>query len=224
MQDSVILVSTAIEPSERSEKRSISALYGAALLRAGLLPVLYAGGDPQALVQRCDGLLLAGGGDIEPALYGQPHAYQHLSIDPLRDTEELALVRAFCAAGKPILGICRGLQVINVFFGGTLQQDITGHDGIPHSVTSVAGTQTAHLTGGFFKANSYHHQAVAQLGHDLRASAFAGDGTVEALEHQSLPILGVQWHPERMVPGLCADTPADHSALFTYFIQRNTKT
>lgn len=223
MQDSVILISTAIEPGARSSKRTVSTLYGDALARAGLSGVLYASGDPIALASRCDGLLLSGGGDLEPALYGQTPQSHRLSLDPVRDTEELALLRAFCALRKPVLGICRGMQVINVAFGGTLLQEVAGHDGIPHPVTTVAGTHTARLTGGFFKASSYHHQAVGQLGHGLCAAAYAADGLIEALEHRSLPILGVQWHPERMIPGLCTDVPADHSALFAYFIQRKPK-
>lgn len=224
MQDSVILITTAVEPGARSAKRAASALYGDALARGGLTGVLYAGGDPAMLAARCGGLLLSGGGDLDPSLYGQSRASHRLSLDPRRDTEEFALLRAFCARGKPVLGICRGIQTINVFFGGTLLQEVAGHDGIPHPVTTVAGTRVSCLAGGFFKANSYHHQAVGRLAPGLRAAAYADDGQIEALEHESLPILGVQWHPERMVAGLCADTPADHTALFTYLTQRKPKT
>lgn len=224
MQDSVILISSAIEPGARSSRRTASVLYGDALARVGCTGVLYGGGDPAVLAGRCSGLLLSGGGDLAPSLYGQPQRSRRLSLDPRRDLEELALLRAFCAQRKPVLGICRGMQVINVYFGGTLLQEVAGHDGIPHPVTTVAGTDAARLTGGFFKATSYHHQAVGQLGHGLRVSAYAADGLIEALEHESLPVLGVQWHPERMISGLCADVPADHSALFTYFVQRKRKT
>lgn len=223
MQDSVILISTTIEPGARSSRRTVSTLYGDALARVGLTGVLYAGGDPILLAERCGGLLLSGGGDVDPVLYGQPPLSHRLSLDPIRDAEELGLLRAFCALRKPVLGICRGIQLINVAFGGTLLQEVAGHDGIPHPVTTVAGTHTAHLTGGFFKVCSYHHQAVGQLGRGLCAAAYAADGLIEALEHRSLSILGVQWHPERMIPDLCADVPADHSTLFTYFIQRKPK-
>lgn len=226
MQNSVILVTTGTLPGGLSPNRGISVLYGQALMRAGLCAALYGAGAPADLADRFDGLLLTGGGDLEPALYGQRRASYRLSLDPVRDSEELALTRAFCAARKPILGICRGIQVLNVFFGGALVQDVSGHDGAPHPVTAVPGTRTAELCGGVFKTNSYHHQAISRLGDGLRATAYAGDGLIEAVEHSTLPILGVQWHPERMIPGLCADTAADHTGLFAwlYSMQRNAKT
>lgn len=224
MQKSVILITTGIESGARSPQRMASVLYGAALCHVGLTGVLYTGGDPTLLAQAFDGLLLSGGGDLSPALYGAPAVYRQTFCHACRDLEELALIRAFCANQKPILGVCRGIQVLNVFFGGTLFQDITGHDNSIHLIHTVPKTHTASLLGTFFRTNSYHHQAIDQLGQGLYAAAYAKDGTVEAVEHRSFPILGVQWHPERMISGLCADTPADHTALFTYFTQRIQKT
>ena len=224
MQKSVILITTGIESGARSPQRTASVLYHSALSQVGLTGVLYTGGEPAFLAQTFDGLLLSGGGDLSPALYGAPAIYRQTLSHTCRDMEELALIRAFCANQKPILGICRGIQVLNVFFGGTLFQDITGHSDCRHLVRTVPMTRTASLLGPFFHTNSYHHQAIDRLGEELYAAAYAKDGIIEAIEHRSLPILGVQWHPERMIAGLCADTPANHTALFTYFTQRTPKT
>ena len=225
MQNSVILITTGTISGTRSAQRTASVLYGAALSHVGLTGVLYTGGDPAVLAQMFDWLLLSVGWDLSPALYGCPTLYKETSCDIDRDFEELALIRAFCTNQKPILGICRGIQAINVFFGGTLFQDILGHRNTSHLVGTVPGTYTASLTGNFFKTNSYHHQAIDQLGQDLDAAAYSkDDGIVEAIEHRTLPILGVQWHPERMISGLCSDTPADHTGLFAYFTQRIHKT
>lgn len=152
-----------------------------------------------------DALLLPGGGDLEPWRYGQANAASR-NLDPERDEAELALLQDFTAAGKPVLGICRGLQTVNVFFGGTLAQDIPGHgarggaDGL-HPVRRAPGTPMP-LSGGW--VNSAHHQAADRLGSGLRAVQWAEDGVVEALRHERLPVWAVQWHPERLgdpVPG-----------------------
>ncbi len=223
MQNSVILITTGVVSGTRSAQRKTSVLYGAALSRVGLTGVLYTGGDPHFLAQCFDGLLLSGGGDLSPALYGRPITQPASAFDFERDTQELALIHAFCSVSKPILGICRGIQALNVFFGGTLFEDIPNHDATTHTITTAPETNTAALVGTHFQANSYHHQAVDRLGDHLCATAWASDGTLEALEHDSLPVLGVQWHPERMTAGLCADTPADHTPLFTYFTKRMPK-
>lgn len=151
--------------------------------------------------ERCDVLLLPGGGDIHPRRYGQA-LNGAAEIDEERDACELALVWAFAAAGKPVLGICRGLQVVNVAFGGTLRQHIDGH-------SRSMGRDTFHavrtddpllrsLYGERFTVNSAHHQAIDRLGDGLRVIARAEDGTIEAVRHGSLPVLAVQWHPERL--------------------------
>lgn len=224
MKNSVILITTGVASGTRSPQRTASVLYGVALSCIGITGVLYTGGDPLCLAQTFDGLLLSGGGDLSPALYGCPVMYQQTAYDTQRDTEELALMRAFCAESKPILGICRGIQVINVFFGGTLFQDIAGHTNTIHSVNTIPNSMTASLVGDLFQTNSYHHQAIDKLGENLCVAAYSKDGIIEAIEHTTLPILGVQWHPERMTAGLCADTPANHTALFTYFTRRMHKT
>lgn len=155
-------------------------------------------------------LLLPGGGDIAPWRYGQRNTASR-DLEPDRDAWDMALILAFAAAGKPVLGICRGMQSVNVFFGGTLLQDIPGH-------TQIHGADRFHpiRTGsGPFAAleaetvNSAHHQAADRIGDGLRVGQWAPDGIVEAVYHASLPVWGVQWHPERL-----AGTGARLMALF----------
>ena len=172
-------------------------LYRAALRRCGALPVSAGEGA-------CAGLLLPGGGDPDPSLYHAKSAGSH-PPDLSRDLGELALIRRFAETGRPILGICRGMQMLNLFFGGTLRQDIPGHSQIGgadrlHPVRSLPGSVPAELYGPAALVNSAHHQAVERLGRGLQAVQRAGDGTVEALCHKELPILAVQWHPERLTP------------------------
>lgn len=149
----------------------------------------------------CAALLLPGGGDVHPRRYGEPVLGSD-HIDEERDARELELIALFKETGRPILGICRGIQVINVAFGGSLHQDIPGHAASPDG-DACHGTRTADpelkaLYGERFTVNSAHHQSVARLGDGLRAVQWADDGTVEAVRHERLPVFGVQWHPERM--------------------------
>ena len=148
-----------------------------------------------------DALLLPGGGDLEPWRYGQENTASR-GLEPERDQAELALLQEFTAAGKPVLGVCRGLQTINVFFGGTLAQDIPGHGALDgrdrlHNVRTAPSFLRA-LCGESLTVNSAHHQAADRLGSGLRAVQWAGDGVAEALCHRRLPVWAVQWHPERL--------------------------
>jgi putative glutamine amidotransferase len=171
----------------------------------------------------CDGLVLQGGADMAPFHYGEVAAKAEWVGDPGRDEYELALIAAFCAAGKPILGICRGMQVLNVYFGGSLHQDIetqlgggnTHRDGVhyekplhpvtftPHSTLARTYANVAHA-----QVNTIHHQCVKKLGTDLIVEARADDGIIEAFRHATLPILGVQWHPEFHDPADAARLPS----------------
>ena len=188
--------------------------YAAAIRRQGGCPRF---GE---IADGCAGLLLPGGGDLAPALYGQPDLGSHPG-DLRQDRLELALAREFLAAGKPVLGICRGLQVVNVALGGTLVQDLPGHsqqagrDQV-HPVTAAEGSLAAALWGRRFRVNSAHHQAAARPGTGLRVTARAPDGTVEALEGETLPVWAFQWHPERMAPPLLPDG----GPLFAFFLRK----
>lgn len=155
----------------------------------------------------CDGLVLCGGGDLESTLFGQEN---HGSNPPdrVRDRAELALFDAFFQAGKPILGICRGMQVINVALGGDIIQDLPpqvrpfhipdGEEDRVHPIRAAEDSVLFSLYGPVFPVNSWHHQAVGRLGAGLRAVAWAEGGFAEALEHTRRPVWGVQFHPERL--------------------------
>lgn len=172
--------------------------YRRAVEAAGGRAVFAGASGPDAA---CGGLLLPGGGDLEPWRYGQPNTASR-GLEPERDAAELALLERFTAAGKPVLGICRGLQTINVFFGGTLVQDLPGHgtlDGADrlHPVRTAPSFLSG-ICGADAVVNSAHHQAADRLGQGLEAVQWAPDGVVEALSHRTLPVWGVQWHPERL--------------------------
>lgn len=169
---------------------------------------------------RYDGLILAGGGDVEPSLYGQENHLSN-SIDMDRDRAELALLDAFAAAGKPVLGICRGHQVVNVWAGGDLIQDLGTKNKVHrrvesdqvHTVCARCGL-LKNLYGECFATNSAHHQAVGAVGAGLTVTACSADGVIEALEHETLPIFTFQFHPERMNS---AET-VDGSAILRWFV------
>lgn len=156
-----------------------------------------------------DGLLLPGGEDVDPSLYGAENRGS-VGISPALDALQTASLEAFVRAGKPVFGICRGEQLINVFFGGTLVQDLPekarhahgeGEPDRVHALRAEEGSFLHGLYGAAFQVNSSHHQAVERLGKGLRAVAFCGeDGVVEAVAHETLPVLAVQFHPERMRP------------------------
>lgn len=174
--------------------------YRAAVEAAGGRAVFGAG---SAAVESCDGLLLPGGGDLEPWRYGQANTASR-NLEPERDALELRLLERFTALKKPVLGICRGLQTVNVFFGGTLVQDLPGHSAVDgrdrtHPIRSTS-SHLGCLCGEWAVVNSAHHQAADRLGSGLEAASWAEDGVVESLEHRTLPVWGVQWHPERL-PG-----------------------
>lgn len=181
--------------------------YAHAVSRGGGIPILVLeNAGLEELASVASGLVLTGGTDISPALYGQPREALTQEPDLDRDTIELALIDAFMAQGKPILGICRGCQILNARFGGKLWQDIPatfGVDhggGVRHPIEIEPQTLLSSLFGTRAIVNSYHHQAIARLGEGLVpvARARAGDEwIIEAFDHEAYPLLGVQWHPER---------------------------
>ncbi|RCH67265.1 gamma-glutamyl-gamma-aminobutyrate hydrolase family protein [Streptomyces sp. SDr-06] len=210
MPKPLIGISTYLEPARWGVWDLPAALLPAGyprLVRAsgGLAAMLPPDDDPAAaaaVVARLDGLVIAGGADVEPARYGAEPSPRTGPPARERDAWELALIDAALASGTPLLGICRGLQLLNVALGGTLVQHLEGHTGGrgefgSHTVKPVPGTLYASLVPEAADVPTYHHQCVDRLGAGLVASAHAADGTVEAAE---LPgagwVLGVQWHPE----------------------------
>ncbi len=186
--------------------------YPAAVAAAGGLPVeLTRDADPVAIVARLDGLVLTGGADLDPRSYGAEPAPGLGAVEADRDRWELALLHAALDRGVPVLGVCRGVQLLNVAFGGTLVQDLPlgegridhaawhGDRSCPvHTVAIEAGTVLHGLLGPSVGVNSLHHQAVERVGAGLVVSARAPDGVVEALEVPGRPVLAVQWHPEML--------------------------
>ena len=179
--------------------------------RAGGVPVLVPPVHNVAeVLQRLDGLVLSGGGDIDPALYGATRDPATGPANPGRDLAELELCRGALGSGMPLLGICRGLQILNVAVGGTLHQhlpDVVGTDMHSpeqsgygrHDVSVAPGTQLAKIVGGTEVAvPTHHHQAIDKLARGLVATAWTSDGIIEAVEFESgdRPAIAVQWHPE----------------------------
>jgi len=185
--------------------------------------------DLAVLFDRLDGLLLSGGGDIDPALYGALPSTSLRGVDAARDRTELVLARWAATRGKPLLGICRGLQVVNVACGGTLIQDIGAehagaldHDGPdrpPSSLAHPVRLEAASLLGRLLlqdplETNSAHHQAIKALGRGLSVAAWSRDEIIEAVEVAGHPWgVAVQWHPERLLER------SESRALFSAFIQ-----
>ncbi len=203
--------------------------YAAGVAAAGGLPVLLpcvagASAEPDhgdadlvaATVARLDGLLLTGGTDVDPSRYGEEPHVRLGEVDPAKDALEFAAVAAGRGRRLPIFGICRGLQVLTVAFGGALYQDLPSQvEGLvshrqqmdprlpSHTVTVEAGSRLAAVVGraGPLRVNSYHHQAVKRVPDGFRVSALAPDGVVEAIEATDPRggfVLGVQWHPEAL--------------------------
>lgn len=180
---------------------------------------------PEAEPEKYDGLLLCGGMDIHPSRYGE-EVNGSVNMEEARDVAEFALADAFIKAGKPVFGICRGFQLLNVYFGGSLIQhiDTADHHRNPdkeavHLVTAEEGFYTENY-GKEFTVNSYHHQAVKKLGDGLKVTLTSKeDGIIEGFDHESLPIFGVQFHPERMCHTWEKPETVTSTAMFDRFIQ-----
>lgn len=191
--------------------------YVQAVVRAGGIPVLLPVAIPTADCEKAadllDGLLIPGGVDMAPQYFGEQPPKEVTCIDRELDEFELELIRKTAEKKKPMLAICRGCQVVNVAFGGTLYQDIPtqcpeahGHyqdtasrsEGY-HTVAVLPGTLLAEALGeGELLTNSYHHQAVKKLAPGFSVCARAKDGLIEGIENRERGILGIQWHPECM--------------------------
>ncbi len=209
--------------------QTLSTHYSDSLIAAGVLPMIFPNGqapeDAPALVGLVDGLLISGGDDLDPATYGEmPTKSKH--FDSAVDRFEIALVSAAREQGKPVLAICRGLQLLNAAMGGTLAQEVTSPGGAHDTFEGVTPEEMnerrhaihfqddsilAGLYGaGEAKVNTLHHQGIATLGDGLIVEGTAEDGLVEAVRCAGdWWAIGVQWHPERM--------DGDHQRLFAAF-------
>lgn len=183
-----------------------------ALMAAGHAPVVLPDIADSALlasaVAAVDLLLLPGGEDIDPSFFGESPDPQLGTVNARRDAFEYRLIAEALRQQKPIFGICRGMQVLNVYFGGSLWQDLSSafagsldhraQEG--HEATIVRGSRLEKIVGeGTFKVNTSHHQSLRRVAPGFRISAVAPDGVIEAFECDSLPIAALQFHPERLV-------------------------
>jgi putative glutamine amidotransferase len=208
-------------PEALPESWVMNQRYSRAVAAAGglpvMIPLLEEEDTLRALYDRMDGLLMPGGVDLDPATYGESPLPNCGRLDPARDRVELKFTRWAVAEGKPLFGLCRGLQIMNVALGGTLYQDIAvqrtdaiKHDYFPtagysrdhlaHTVTVASGSRLDALVGTApLKVNSMHHQAIKDLAPGLVTTAVAPDGLIEAAESSGNQFLiGVQWHPESL--------------------------
>ena len=218
-------MSTDPEPTVAQSK------YMESLARAGAGMRWVELSDPEQAVQdalTCDGLLLPGGGDMDPKFYGQERIPACGEPNLLRDAAEPLLLRAFLAADKPVLGICRGIQVMNAVLGGDLYQDIKPFEHLPHNghwakvhtVTVRRGTLLSRILGqDTVLVNSQHHQAVDLVAPGFTLAALSEDGIVEAIEKPDARFcLGVQWHPEWL-----SDADPAMQGLFDAFVNACSK-
>ena len=209
----------------RTEVVAAGARYAAAIERAGGQPVVlppFADADEdladraRLVVSRVDALVMVGGADIDPALYGAPRHLETGKVDRQQDAFELAILQAAIADDLPVLAICRGMQVLNVVRGGTLAQHLPddpsaqAHRKVHHEVHLTPGSLVADAVGAVdVSGHSLHHQAIDRVGANLRVTGHTSDGTIEAVELDSGWVVGVQWHPEDT-----AQDDAHQSALF----------
>ena len=201
-----------------------SGLYEKAVEKAGGEPLSFHCPDPE---MDFDALILAGGGDVDPAVFEEPNRGSY-DIDGPRDQVELALVSRCVYEGKPILGICRGHQVVNIAMGGNIYQDMNERlvgihqavDGVPRTHPIRIGVYTAleQLYGKEMEVNSSHHQAIHKFGQGLYATAWDEIGVVEAMQHGTLPIWTVKFHPEQML-----EAEPDGQKIFDFFLEQCKK-
>ena len=197
------MIAAALFGEIKDGNPDINKSYYSHLNSCGVAPTAALVNPPKKCAKEYDFLVLCGGGDIDPSIYGQP-PYTNSSFKRWFDDLEFSYIRAFMKHRKPILGICRGMQSINVFLGGDLYQDIPsalGHTHFKTTTHEIIISNDSLLSRSMGKramVNSRHHQSVKKLGDTLYLAAKTHDGVTEAIESTDYPLLGVQWHPERI--------------------------
>jgi putative glutamine amidotransferase len=228
-----ILLTTSSNFSDQGLRRTSSTTgrnYSQAILQAGGLPFMLANAAPElaeSYLEHADGLLFTGGADIDPSHFGQEAQPDLGEVDAERDAFELALYQVAKARKLPILGVCRGIQLVNVAEGGMLHQHLGALSGLiqhrqrsngPSLAHQVKLESTSRLAKAFgqnvIRSNSFHHQAIDRLGQDLRVAAKTSDGIIEAVEGAGGHfVLAVQWHPEMIFQAF-----PEHHKIFQAFV------
>jgi putative glutamine amidotransferase len=218
-QAPLIGITTSITVGTAPERAYVNASYLRAVQAAGGIPVLLPPHlderSRRELASRIDGLLLTGGGDVDPVLFEEERHETLFDVSGARDELEIALTLGTLERERPLLAICRGIQVLNVALGGSLHQDIPSdfgsaiehsqkapRDEATHAVTVSGETRLADILGAVdVRVNSMHHQAIKRVGKGLREVAWAPDGVIEGVERPdgNAMVVGVQWHPEELV-------------------------
>lgn len=204
--------------------------------QADAIPVVFPISDPaeaKDYLSKVDGLLLAGGQDVSPLLFGEEPSLKLGATNPARDAFEIALVKEAIHQAKPIFAVCRGLQLVNVAYGGTLYQDVSDYPDLTvqhiqlthfetgaHTINIDPESKIGKIFGDQYVVNTYHHQAIKELADPFKAVAWSKDGLIEAFEAKSpnQSIVAVQWHPELMIP-----YDLMMQRLFTDFVKRTIK-
>lgn len=230
----LILVTAGYELSQNGQnRRYLYQNYADAITRAGGIPLmpLDDGELAEDLATLCQGLLITGGPDLNPQMYGEEKLPECGRIDAARDAMEYKLLACFVKNKKPVFGICRGIQMINTYFGGTLWQDLPSQKGVSHSSDDKPhdcvhttelhpGSLLNQLYGDHMITNSYHHQSVNKMAEGFVVTASC-EGIIEAMAHTALPISAVQWHPERMTgTERYMHHGPDSAPLFRHFIEQ----
>ena len=220
-----------------NQKQSVSDAYIQAIHRSGglpfILPLVKSSNSIAAYTAFCDGFLFCGGNDITPLLFGQEPREGIRKTDIALDLFQIRLMKKVLESGKPVLAICRGIQILNVACGGTIQQDLfldntsyfqhmqhsSLRSEISHKITCTKGSILYKITGPYIFVNSFHHQILKDLGEGLVTTAVASDGAIEAVELPTAPfVMGLQWHPECMFR-----SSFEMRHLFSIFIQKSKK-
>jgi putative glutamine amidotransferase len=197
------------------ERAYVNNDYVQSILNAGgtpfILPLISDYESVKCQIEAVDSIVISGGYDVNPLIYGEEPTQKQGFLCPERDDYDLMVIKAAMELNKPILGICRGLQILNAALGGTIYQDLSQIEGCyikhvqesrpevaGHTTEIVSGTKLYDVLGGKVITNSFHHQAVKDLAPGFKVAARAKDGVIEAIEKEEGFVIGIQWHPEMM--------------------------